>query len=230
MRIELLLGLFDSVEVNVCRNLHLEIGAAQHGIEHVIGTLTNVLFQLADILHLLNALLAKTDLVPQLCAEQLAGLINHGHGARFHSGNTARHQIGNRLDLTRFDGLARLHIEHYRCAGFLLIAPHEQRALRNSKMNTGTAYGIEGYDGAGQLPFQGMTITRPFHEFAGTQSGYVVQPFQTRRHGCTHPSCSKRHPDMSKLVFRNQYLTSTLFQTERYLLFLQHLHDVGGIV
>ena len=113
MRIELLLGLFDSIEVHVCRNLHLEIGAAQHGIQHVIGTLTDVLFQLADILHLLNALLAKTNLVTQLCTEQLAGLVHYSDGTGFHSGDTAGHQIGNRLDLTCFDGLARLHIEHH---------------------------------------------------------------------------------------------------------------------
>ena len=97
-------------------------------------------------------------------------------------------------------------------------------------MNTSAAHGVERYDGSGQLSFQGMTITSPFHKFAGTQSGYVVQTFQARWHGGTHTSCRKRHPDMSQLVFRNQHLTGALFQAERHLLLLQHLHDVGGIV
>ncbi len=228
--IQLLLGLLHRIEVDVCGDLHPEVAGAQHGIEHVIGALADVLLQLAHVFHLLDALLAEPGLVPQLGAQQLARLIHHGHGAGLHAGDAARHQVGDRLHLARLHGLPGLQIQHHGGAGLLLVTADEQGPLRDGQMHPGTTHRVEGDDGSGQLSLQGMAVARSFHELAGAEAGDIVQPLQARRHGRPDPPRRQRHTHVGQLALRHQDLARALLQPKRHLLLLQHLHDVGGVV
>ena len=228
--IQLLLGLLHRIEVDVCGDLHPEVAGAQHGIEHVAGTLTNVLLQLAHILHLLHALLAKPGLVAEFGTQQLASLIDNGDRPRFHAGDTACHQVGNGLDLAGLHGLTGLQIEHDGCTWLLLVTTDKESAFGNGEMDAGTAHRIQRNDGARQFAFQCMAIAGTFHKLTGAETGDIVQPLQTRRHGRSHPSGRQGHTNMGQLILRHQNLARALLQPERHLLLLQHLHDIGGIV